>query len=102
KLSGEAFSGFYKPLEARKKQLADELPRLHAEVDLATINNLSADRVVTEAKDLYDRWPSLTRDEKQRIVESITDKIVVGKDEISISLCCLPTSEELVKEQRKL
>jgi site-specific DNA recombinase len=101
-LSPEGFGGFYKPLEERQRQLSEELPRLQAEVDLLTINTLSADRILSEAKDLYQRWPSLTRDEKQRIVESITDKIVVGKDEISVTLCALPTSKELVKEQSML
>jgi site-specific DNA recombinase len=93
-LTSQTFGQFYRPLEERQKQLTDEVPRLQAEIDLLKVNNLSADRILTEAKDLYDRWPSLNREEKQRIVESITDKIIVGKDEITINLCCLPTSEE--------
>jgi site-specific DNA recombinase len=101
-LTGESFAKFYKPLEERQNQLDEELPRLQAEVDLLKINHLSADKVVAEAKDLHERWPSLTREEKQKIVESITEKIIIGKDSIDISLCCLPSSEKLVKEQRML
>jgi site-specific DNA recombinase len=101
-LTGEAFARFYKPLEARQKQLSDELPRLQAEIDVSKINNLSADRILAEAKDLYDRWPSLNRDEKRKIVDSITDKIVIGKGEIAISLCYLPSSGETTKEQSSL
>jgi site-specific DNA recombinase len=101
-LTAEGFGKFYRPLEERQRQLDDELPRLQAEVDVRKINNLSGDRVLSEAKDLYGRWPDLTRDEKRRIVESISEKIVVGKDDIDITLCYLPSSEELTKEQRCL
>ena len=73
-----------------------------AEVDLLKIDHLSADHVVSEARDLYSRWPRLEREEKHRIIESITEKIVIGRGEIDITLCHLPTSEELTKEQRKL
>jgi site-specific DNA recombinase len=101
-LSSEGFGRFYKPLEERHRQLEDEIPTAQAEVDFLKINHLSSDRIRAEAKDLYGRWPSLTREEKQRIVESVTDKIVVAEDGIEISLCYLPSSEELVKEQRSL
>jgi len=36
-------------------------------------------------------------EDKRRVVESITDKIVIGKEEVSISLCYLPSYEELTK-----
>jgi site-specific DNA recombinase len=102
KLDGEGFERFYKPLQERQRQTDEELPRLQAEVDLLKINSLSSDAILTEAQDLHARWPKLTREEKQRIVESVTEKIVVGKGEVNISLCHLPSSEEMTKEQHKL
>ena len=102
KLDGEGFGNFYKPLQERQRQLDDEIPRLEAEMDLLKINHLSAGHILTEANDLYGRWPSLSREEKQRIVESITERITIGKDEICITLCHLPSSEEATKEQHKL
>ena len=89
---------------ARKnqKQLEEEVPRLEAEVDVLRINTLSSDKILSEAKDLYGRWPHLNREEKQRIIESITDKIIIGQDEIAINLCYLPSSEETTTEQRRL
>lgn len=102
-LSAEGFAKFHRPLEERQKQLGEEIPRLQAEVDVLKINNLSGDKILSEAKDLHARWPHLNHEEKQRIIESITEKIIIGKDdEISITLCYLPSSEELTKEQRKL
>jgi site-specific DNA recombinase len=102
KIDGDGFSQFFKPLQERQRQLDDEVPRVQAEVDVLKINHLSADQVLSEANDLYARWPSLSRDEKQKIVESITDSIIIGKDEIGINLCHLGSSEEATKEQRKL
>jgi site-specific DNA recombinase len=102
KLDGDGFSQFHKPLQERQRQLDEEVPRLQAEVDLLKVDHLSADSVFEEAEDLYSRWPSLSRDEKQRVAETITEKIIIGKDEVTINLCSLPSSEKLTKEQRKL
>jgi site-specific DNA recombinase len=102
KLDGEGFAGFYRPLDERRKELNEEIPRLQAEVDLLKIDHLSADHILSEARDLYSRWPRLDRDEKHRIIESITEKIVIGRGEIDITLCYIPSSEEMTKEQRKL
>lgn len=102
KLDTDGFGEFYQPLQERQRQVDEEIPRVQAEVDVLKINQLSSDHVLAEAQTLHARWPSLTREEKQRIVESITERIVIGKDEIDITLCHLPSSEELTKEQRKL
>jgi site-specific DNA recombinase len=101
-LDSDGFGKFYKPLEQRRKQLEDEEPKLQAELDVLKVNHLSADEILTEACDLYSRWPKLGFEDKRRIVESITEKIVIGKDDISITLCYLPSSEELTKKQRML
>jgi site-specific DNA recombinase len=101
-LTADGFGRFYRPLEGRQKELEEEIPRLEAEVDVLKINHLSSDAILSEAKDLYGRWPHLNRDEKQKVVESITEKITIGKDEVSINLCYLPSSEEMTKWQREL
>ena len=103
-LTADGFARFYRPLEQRQKQLDDEVPRLQAELDLLKVNQMSTDKVVTEAKDLYEKWPQLTRPEKRRVIESITEKIVISTDdELSISLCYLTSfNEELTKWQRNM
>jgi len=78
------------------------VPRLQAELDALKINQLSSEEIIAEASDLYGRWPHLSFEEKRRIVESITEKIVIGKDDVSISLCYLPSYEELTKKHRML
>ncbi len=101
-ITGEAFGKFFKPLEERQKQLEEEMPRLQAEIDFLKINTFSSEQVMNDAHDLQARWPHLDREEKRRIVECITNKIVIEKDEISIDLCYLPSSKEITKREWSL
>jgi len=94
-ISKDAFSGKYRSLEEREKQIGEELPSLQAELDLVKIYYLSSEEIITEAKDLYSRWPSLNRGEKRNIVEQITERIVIGKDDVDIALNYLPSSAPL-------
>ena len=48
--------------------------------------------VVTNARDLYSRWPTLEYQEKRKVTESLTERITIGHGEISIDLCYLPSS----------
>jgi site-specific DNA recombinase len=90
------FGSRYNPLHERLDQLDSEIPRLQAEVDYLKVNLLSADDVLYEAQDLYDRWPRLDAEDRRRIVEHITDQIVVGQDDIEIHLAYVPVTSELV------
>jgi glutaredoxin-related protein len=94
--------GYHKPLEAQLLQLQNELPKLEAEVTHLKIRDLSADEVLREARELYANWPTLPVERKQSVVQSLVEKIVVGTDEIEISLSYLPSSEELTKSQQHL
>jgi len=102
-LTPEGFGRQYRPLEERFNQLEDEVPRLQGEVDFLKIQHLSSDEVLSEAKDLWKRWPDFGPEEKRQVVENITDKIVIGKDEVTIELCYLPSSsQELTGRQRRV
>jgi len=101
-VSPEGFGKLYRPLEDQERSLTAELPKLQGEVDALEMQQLSADEVIAEATNLHKLWPKFTDDEKRRIIESIVEKIVVSGDEIDISLCYLPSSEELTKRQRNL
>ena len=100
-LSVEGFAKQNRPLETRLKQLEDEIPRLQAEIDFLKIQYLSSDEILSEARDLYTRWPSLTFEEKRKIVENITEKIVVGKDDVTIDLCYLPSSSQFMADRQR-
>lgn len=94
KLTPDGFGDIYKPLEARLKQIEAQIPELQGEVDFLKIQHFSSDEVLTEARDLHNRWPELSSAEKRRIVEAITDKITVGEADVTIDLLYFPSSLE--------
>jgi site-specific DNA recombinase len=90
-LTTQGFGSRYKPLEARLNQIEGQIPELQAEIDFLKVQYLSSDQILNEAKDLYSRWPGLTFEERRKIVENITEKVVVGKEDVTINLCYLPS-----------
>ncbi len=80
-------------LHERRKQLQEEIPSLQSEIDYIKIAYLSSDQILNEARDLHTRWPELNIQSKRQIVENITNKINIGKNQIDIDLSYLPASE---------
>jgi len=101
KITADGFGTQYRPFEERSKQLENELPKLQGELDFLKIKFISSDEILTEAKDLYSRWPSLEPEAKRKIIENITDKITIGKDDVTIDLCYLPSSSEMMAEKSR-
>jgi site-specific DNA recombinase len=89
-LSKESFAVEYKPMEERVAQLDVQLPQLEAEIDVRTIQLMSTDKVLTEAKALYEQWGDMSFEQKRGIVETITTGIEIGKEDITINLAYAP------------
>lgn len=90
-LSKEDFGRRHKPLTERRGQLEEELPRLQAQLDVIRIATLSSQSALAEASDLSLRWDEFSKTEKRTLVETITDKIVIGKNEVTVNLLYLPS-----------
>lgn len=94
-LSGEipkdGFGRRYNPLDEQVQQIETSIPEIQAEIDFLKIEYLNSDTVMHDAKNLYDRWPSLELEAKRQIVEQITDCITIGGSEISIRFSYNPT-----------
>lgn len=88
----QGFGAKYQPLSLRQRQLEDAIPRTQADLDALKIAHLSQEEIVHDARDLYSRWMTLPQEEKRRIVEAITDRIVVGDGDIEINLFYAPPS----------
>jgi hypothetical protein len=95
-ISPEGFGRQYGPLEERAKAIEEELPRLQGEVDFLKIQLLSKDEILAEARDLYERWPSLSEENRRQIIEAVLQSITVGKEEIEIDLAYFPSPPEIV------
>lgn len=89
----------HQPISTRRQQLAEELPRLQAELDVLRINNLSKEEVALEAKDLWSRWDQMGFDAKRNIVEAITHRIVIGVEDVEMSLHNLPRNSDNMATQ---
>lgn len=100
KITGDQFKERYQPLDDRKKQIEAEIPKAEADLALLKIDGLSSEYIMEEARDLEACWPTTTAEEKRRIVEILANRIVIGKDEIDISLCYLPSFREMTNRQR--
>lgn len=90
----------YRPLADRRDQLEKELPELLAECDVLRITLDSELEAFSGARDLYGRWTELATSDKRVLVEAITDKIIVGKEEIDIHLISLPLTEKALDGAR--
>lgn len=102
-ISPDGFGRTYKPLEERLKALEAESPRLQGELDFLKVQYLTKDDILTETRDLYERWPSLTAEEKRAIIDAIVVNIMVGKEVVEIDLSPFPGPPEAVgKRQHNL
>ncbi|HZL16992.1 MAG TPA: recombinase family protein [Polyangia bacterium] len=96
-LSKEDFGRRHRPLSERRTQIENELPRLQAELDILRIGTFSRREALGEARNLTDRWSDLPLQEKRQIVEAITDRIVIGKEDVEITLLHLPSGSDSQK-----
>lgn len=89
-LSREDFGRRHTPLSERRAQLEEELPRLEAALDVLRISAFSREEAASEVRSLTDRWGELPQDEKRQMVEAITDRITIGREDVEIALLHLP------------
>ena len=89
------FKDRYQPLDARKVQIAEELPKLEADLDLLRTDGLNSEHIMQEAKDLHARWPKMSFEEKRKVVELLVRDIKIGDGEIELNLCYYPSCEDM-------
>jgi len=100
-IPSEGFGNHYNPFFERNKQIENKLPELQAEIDFLKIQFLSSDEILREAKDLYERWESFIPDEKRKIIETLTEKIIVDKNEISFQLQYIPSLDKMATDEQR-
>ncbi|OJW83528.1 MAG: hypothetical protein BGO69_08645 [Bacteroidetes bacterium 46-16] len=92
-MSRELFEDYIRPIEEQYGQVTNQLPSLEAEIAFLKVQHQSSDVVLQDAKDLYSQWNTLPFEDKRTIVETITDTITVGQEDIHIKLSYLPTAK---------
>ncbi len=101
-LTVDQFKQRYQPLDARKLQLVTETARTEAELAVLKIDGYSLETIKADALQIYTTWPTMTAEEKRKIVEMLVKRIVVAGEEIAITLCYHPSSKKLTEEQHML
>jgi len=88
----DGFRRYYNPLDERFKEIDAQTIELQAKIDFLKIQYLTSDEILREARDLYSRWSEFTHEDKRKVIETITEKIIIGKSDVTISLCYMPSS----------
>lgn len=78
------------PLEERLVQLQTQIPTLQGTVDAIQQKTLSSQKIVEETGWLHQNWDKLKKDEQLKIIETITQQIVVDENEVELHLHYLP------------
>jgi len=85
----ERFNEFYKEPNEQLKQLERTIPTLESEIKILKEHAKSSDFILSEAQSLYDNWDNLSNEAKRKVVETITQDIIIGDQEVSINLYSL-------------
>lgn len=101
KISMDDFGLQFNPISERVKQIDKQIPELQGEIDFLKIQYLNSGEILSDARNLHSKWRDLNFEEKRRIVENITENVIVGKENISINLCYLPSSSELTADKQR-
>ena len=101
KLDADCFAKFHDPLADKQKQLETAIPRLEAELDIMKVHSLSTGEIARNAKNLAEHWQEMTYEEKLQLVELITEKIVVGHDDVDLHFHYTPLVKDMAERERK-
>lgn len=88
----DGFSTYYNPLHERYLQIENAIPELESEIDFLNMEHFNGDVFLSEAQSLFDRWLTFDNEAKRSIVEQITDRITLSRDEIKIKFTYTPSS----------
>jgi len=86
----DRFKEYYAPLDEQFRQLGNTVERHAAELDYLKVQMLNGDHILSNAEDLYDRWPKMSKEEKRQTVEELTRSIVIDGEDITITFSYAP------------
>lgn len=92
KIAIDRFGELDRDAGTRLKEIEKGIAALEGEIAALTVANDSSEEVVSNARDLYGKWDTLPYDAKATIIETITNKIMVGERDVTIDLHYVPFS----------
>ena len=91
-LDKKGFGMRYEKLKLRLEQSDAEIPVVQAKRDVLRISLLSQEEVLVSTKDLIDRWDGLPESEKRHVIETIVERVTIGKGEVEFEFLYNPGS----------
>jgi site-specific DNA recombinase len=95
-LTVEGFRDRHRPLEERLAGLGAEIPRLQGEIDFLKVRTVMQDDIVGRTRDLAHEWLAMDLPAKRTVVETLVERITIGKDTVEIDLVSLPPLSEIM------
>lgn len=71
-------------------ELESSHSQLEGEIDFLKMQVSSSEAVLSDAQDLYSRWHCLPYEDRRTIVESITEEIIIDRQDVTLKLAYLP------------
>lgn len=92
-----SFREHFKEPSERLEVLKEQRDELKGVIEQATLQESTVTNVLEVMKNVYGNWDKLEREEKRRIVEAMTESIIIDEDSLEINLKQLsPSSLEPV------
>lgn len=91
RLSKDAFEKQHDPLYNQNKQIEIEIIEIDEEIETFSMDFLSNQEILSDGRNLSEKWITLNNDDKKRIIESVVNSIVVGSNDVVIDLKSFPT-----------
>jgi site-specific DNA recombinase len=90
-LSKEAFKEHHEPVYEKQKQVEQSILELQGQIDVFKMQSLDNSQILHDAQNLHKQWKTFTKEEKKSIIETITESIIIGEEDIEIHLSYIPT-----------
>jgi len=74
------------------KKIEKSILKIQTDIDIFKTHSIGNEQILHDAQNLHKQWHTFSKEEKKSIIELITDKITIGKEDIEITLSYLPTS----------
>lgn len=79
------FKTYFDPLEERMGQIEPSIQKLQSELEFLKIQVLNGEYILSNAENLYEKWPTMLPEEQRRVVEDLTVSLIIENDEITIN-----------------
>ncbi len=98
-LTVDGFRDRHRPLEERLLGLGTEVPRLQGEIDFLKVRTLMQEEIIGRTQDLAEGWLTMGTREKRTVVETLVERITIGKKGVTIELATLPPLLEIMAKE---